>query len=222
MANPSALYLPGSNHNAATPNTADIRITGDISCIGRIALDNYVGASTPQTVMALWSATSYYSYLFTVDTSGNLTFTITDDGVGANAETWTSTAALSTSDGAWEWIGWTWDASASEAKFWVGGASATASWSQLGAAVTGTKTSIHSSTAGSLYVGAHSAGASDELVGSIQVARLYSGIGANTAPGQGTLVADFRADAPIEPRYRDSTGKIWTLNGSAYSFVEVS
>jgi hypothetical protein len=53
-------------------------------------------------------------------------------------------------------------------------------------------------------------GTSNPLIGTVQQVTIYD---------DSVLVADYRADYPMGSRYRDSTGKVWTINGSAWSWV---
>ena len=69
-----------------------------------------------------------------------------------------------------------------------------------------------------LEVGSIVSGASSQLAGKIHRAQLRDGIGASGVVG-GTIVADYRADAPMGSRYRDAYDKVWTINGSAWSWM---
>lgn len=225
MTNPSALYLPGTSGNYPSASSGSGEYwNADGSISAYVALDDWTPAAKT-TVISKWGGGAVQNWGLFVDTTGVLQVGWYDTG-DSLLSYYSSTSAPTVSNGEFLWIGVSVDvnngASDCDIKFWTGGSNLDSpSWVQLGSTVNkGSVAQPQSGLNGNLFVG-YSSGIT-VLVGKLIRASGYTGIGANTAPGQGTLVAEFRADAPIEPRYRDSTGKIWTLNGSAYSFVEVS
>ena len=56
--------------------------------------------------------------------------------------------------------------------------------------------------------------------GELRVVRIYNGIGAGTAPGQGTLVADVPlAGNWLNGPQTDPQGTVWTLAGGPWAYV---
>lgn len=217
MTTPSALYLPGTSGNyASTPIWDSSWTLADHCVIWHGTLDD-VSPSSHQTLCGNYSGGNGFILRIDPITSDYLR-TYISSGVTTISDVKLSSVF---SDGEEMWVAVTNALTGSysmTSKFWY--SSDGTSWSQLGS------TQVDSGTASTatadMWVGSYDSAAAVSMSGKVYDVEFYTGIGANTAPGQGTLVAEFRADAPIEPRYRDSTGKIWTLNGSAYSFVEVS
>ena len=206
----TALRLTGaSGEYVSTPDTTSLRLTSDLCLVAHVALDDWT-PTAPNYVVD--KAQTYRLY---VNTTGGLAYYFY---YASNRGPYDSTVAPTVSNGEALWIAVTHDKAALTCKFWT--SSDGSSWSQLGATITGLYP-LMSDTGDELAVGAYASG-TFPLTGNVYYAAVYSGIGANTAPAQGTLVAEFNPALPIEPRYRDSTGKIWTLNGSAYSFVGVA
>jgi hypothetical protein len=108
---------------------------------------------------------------------------------------------------------------ASVTKFWSSLDGVT--WKQMGDAFNGSLGNIFPSTT-PINIGANTGGTASLFNGLVQDVRIYNGIGANTAPGQGTLVGHFDASRTWPgATYTDETGKVWTRNGSL-SFVSQS
>lgn len=210
--------LPESDTSQiTTPDHTDFDFGGDFSVTAYIACADWTPTSDELAILSKFSTvTSQSLWLFRVLT-GVLQVQISN---GSANTSWNSSIATGVTNGEAQWVGFTYDESAGEVKFWLGGSSATPSWSQLGTTIS--QTPITSSTTSTTKVsfgrwGSNSGGDYGTTM-TIYEGAIYSGIGANTAPGQGTLVAEFSAPH-AGTRYRDSTGKVWTLNGSAYSTV---
>jgi hypothetical protein len=64
-------------------------------------------------------------------------------------------------------------------------------------------------------LGAHTNGTLSLFKGQIQEARIYNGIGNNTAPGRGTMVAHWDARVPpgVFVNYQDEFGRVWVCQG---------
>lgn len=207
------LYLPGTSGNyVSTPDHADLDITGDLDLRVRVAPDDWT-PSANSTLISKWGTSGEFSYNFDLKTTGELRLSWSTDGTAASSES--STAATGATDGAVKWVRVTLDvdngAGAYEVKFYTSDDGET--WTQLGSTVTGgATTSINAGTL-QLALGAQSTDV-NRLVGKFYRGQVYDGIG-------GTLAADFRGDlGNVSPRFRDSTGKVWTINGSAYTWTE--
>lgn len=195
------LVLPGLAGNYATvPDAGIYDITGDLILVAQMTLDDW----TPATInyaISKWNASSNQrSYLLGVSTTGRILLQWSNDGITVALSN-TSMAPVPFADGETGWIAASFDvddgAGNRVIKFWTSTDGTT--WSQLGATVTtaGT-TSIFSGTS-PVEFGSSNGGASFNLYGSIQVARIYSG-STFTAAGPDAsmpcvLDLDFRREA---------------------------
>lgn len=212
----TALYLPGTSGNyVSTPDDASLDLDGDCSIVACVAFDDW----TP-SVRQVIASKFINGWEFRVEsTTGELTFI--QNGVGYD-----SSIAPSVSDGDPLWVACTWDISSGDIKFWTSVDSPTTaigsvSWSQLGSTVAGP--TIASTGTNSVVIGARASTLTDLAAGVFYRCYLYTGIGANTAPGQGTLVYEADFSHPwVGNRYTDSTGKVSTINGSAWAWEVVS
>lgn len=205
--------LTGTSGNyVSTPDHGDFAFT-DFGVVAHLALDDWT-PSADTWIVYRYGTAGTRQFLLVMRTTGTLRFYVSEDGTSTSIAT-CDNAPTGITDGDDMFVGVTLDAdngaSNSDVKFWE--SSDGVSWSQLGATENlGAVVSPHDPTQ-ELSFGS--------TVGSPQhlyYVAVYDGIGANTAPGQGTLVADWTA-SESGVRHRDSTGKIWTLNGSAYSTV---
>lgn len=219
-----ALNLPGvSGDNVTTPDSAALSVTNDIGFVAHVALDDWTPA-VAASLIAKWTlAGNNRSFMFRVNTDGTLMFQVSVDGTAVITRS--STVAVTAggelawvTDGGKLWVGATVDVnngSGYAVKFWVSTDGAT--WAQLGATITteADPITIFDSTA-QVEIGSHD-GTSGIVAGYIYSARIYSGVGAHTAPNQGTLVADFSPDdfRLSGATATDSTGNVWAVNGDA-------
>jgi len=214
-----SLYLPGTSGNyVSTPDHASLDITGDLGITAFIKLADWTPSVSLVPIVAKWTATYTNSaYYFRVNgtsgTPGQLGYLYTNGAARIAA----STAIAGFTDDTFGWIGVTHNLSGGEVKFWIGGSASTPSWVELGTAVSGLSTSSRDTCAAPVTINQVVGGS--EAAQTVQYAAVHNGIGANTAPGQGTLVAEFNATAPSPSgRYYDTTGKVWTINGSAWAW----
>lgn len=202
------LQLPGSSGNTATtPDAAALDIVGDIDIRAHIAANDWTPAAD-SAVVAKWTATgNQRSYALLLSTAGALVLAFSTDGTAVTTKT--STANLSAlANGARKWVRATMDvdngASGYTVRFYSSDDGST--WTQLGAdVVTATATSIFASTA-VLELGSRDVGTADFLAGKVFEAVVMSGIG-------GTEVAH---PVPTTSGITDATGRVWTVNGTAY------
>jgi hypothetical protein len=199
----------GSAAVASTPDTATLDIVGDIDLRVRVAAADWTPAAA-QVLIAKWNTSgNQRSYALSLSTAGELVLEWSTSGAVGTVLTKTSTANLSTlAGGAIKWVRATLDvdngASGNTVAFYTSDDNST--WTQLGASVvTGTATSIFSSTA-VLELGARNSSGADFLAGKVFAAQVLTGIA-------GTVVANPVADGSTG--FTDSTGKVWTNGTSA-------
>jgi hypothetical protein len=207
-------YLNGVSGNYfSAPDSAALSITGDIDLRARVALSAITPAADAGLVTK-WGAGGQRSWLWYVNTGGNMVLQWSADGTASVTATSTATlasagiasytpyhlrATLDVNNGA----------SGYDAKFWY--SSDGSNWSQLGATVTGgATTSIFDSTA-AVGVGGRAVDGAVNPIGQIYRAQIYNGIA-------GTLAFDFNASAYVSGTTlldQSSNGATITLNGGA-------
>lgn len=202
-----AIHLPGSaGEYITTPDHADLDITDNLELVMHVALADWTPASSPNLI-AKRQTTGQFSWQFSVNTAGTLRLIGTADGSTLGDAN--STVAPSVSDGAFLWLRVTFAAGAVNFYTHVDQNTepSAAAWTQLGSTRTMTSsiTALFSSTS-QVELGSTLAGTAGNLNGRIRRAIIRSG---------GVVAADYRASAAT--RWRDSTGKIWTANGSAWA-----
>jgi hypothetical protein len=208
----SYLSLPGVASNyASTPDSVTNSLTGDIDIRLQLALDDWTPAVVP-AIAAKWAGE--LSWLFRVQTNGDLLYASSADGSGVpvNVE---SSAPVGFADGATGWVRVTHDvdngSAGNDVKFWTSADGDT--WVQLGVTrTTAGVTAIFNSNA-PLSVGASGDG-SIPTGGKVYRFQLYNGIG-------GTLAADFNPALSLKRQtsLRGATGELWTINGSTASVL---
>ena len=204
--NPGTLNLPGGSGNyASTPDAASLDIVGDIELRAEVSFSSWTPA-TEQTMVSKWNTTgNQRSYHLSLLPTGHLRLGWSTNGTAVtNAD---STEVTGFQPELIRFIRTTLDVSSGEVRFFTsdhGGG-----FIQLGDPVIVGATSIFASTA-TVGVGAKSAGTADVMVGRMYAAQIRNGIA-------GTIVADpkFKEYGPTVTSFNDSTGKTWTVNGTA-------
>ena len=216
-----ALYLSGAAGNGVScPDSAATSIAGDLDLRARIALADWTPAAGTYVVLTKYVTGSYSWTLRLAPSAGGtaLQFMWSADGA-----TWFSTSTLSTStitaaDKAWTWIRATFDidngASGSTVTYYTSSDGTT--WTQLGTpkVVAGGPAALVDSTAAIELGTGNNLGGTYAFPGLVQRAEIRSGI-------NGTIVAAWDGRWP-HTRQRDTLGNIWTVNGTANAWQEVT
>jgi len=207
----NALSLPGTNGNyASTPDHASLDIISDIDIRAEIAAADWTPTTSKSIVSKYVTVGNQRSYRLRLLASGFLELVWTIDGTSQRNAI--STAAPVVANGAKLAVRVTLDvdngASGRTTTFYtaptIGG-----SWTQLGSPVIAAAvTNIHSGTA-PLEVGSVATG-TETFQGNIYKVEVRNSI-------NGTVVAspDFSAQTAGATSFADSTGKTWTLQGTA-------
>lgn len=204
----SVLDLPGGSGNyVSSPDHASLDIVGDIDIRARIAPDDWTPSADQAIVSKSHTTGNQRSYQLVLQSPGNLRFTWSTDGTGTGATNADSTTSTGFTNATAHWVRVTLATATGTVTFYTSDDGET--WTQLGAAVVVGATSIFAGTA-TANIGARSAGTADLFAGLIYRAEIRNGI-------NGTVVADPRFDqqAAGATSFADSTGKTWTLNGTA-------
>lgn len=204
----SSLRLPGaSGAHATTPDHASLALT-DLDVRFQLAMDDWTPGGFGNFLGGQWGGEGQQSWVVGLTTAGNLTLVFTTDG--STDQTRTSTSALSFTNGDDHWIRVTLDANNGAAghdvNFYTSEDGVT--WTQLGTTVTTAGTvALHNSTA-SLTLGSSVAGLDPTC--DVRYFEVRSAI-------DGTVVASVDA-LTLEPgttSFRDTSDKLWTINGTA-------
>ena len=173
------------------PDNAAASVTGDITLIAWVALDDWTPSAFNEFISKYNASGNERSYRAGVNSDGTITFRHSADGIAATD--WTSTAATGFSDGTGHWLRITADVSAGEVTIFtseqpLGSALSDLSWTQLGETISGSSFSIYDGTA-IFAVGAESNGTTAPVSGKISRAVVI----ASTDP-TATPVVDFNAN----------------------------
>jgi hypothetical protein len=210
---PGYLDFPGSAGNSASvPDAAALDITGDITLIADVALDDWSPSAT-QLIMGKWQVGGQLSYKLEVSTAGAVVLSWTT--AGATAITATSTALLS-SLAAGERRALRADLDVTNganrvATIWTAPTYA-GPWTQLGSTITSTITSIFASSS-MFQMGLGSGGF---FAGKLYYAQVRNGM-SNTATPGGTAVLTVDPNVISTPEamnFNALTGQVVTINRS--------
>lgn len=192
-------------------------ITGDIAGVVHFSPHSTGGQIQ---LLSQSGQTSLVSHEFAVDGSGVLSLTWTENGdpdpiLGTlRVENSGSSIAGYAADTPF-WVGYTLDvdngASGYDVKFWDGGTGASPSWSQLGTTDTGLATTSLFDNFIPLTIGGPYGGLTEYADIDLYDVALYDGIGANTAPDQGTKVFEIsQSDINSDNFYEDTSFDVAT------------
>jgi hypothetical protein len=210
---PGGLVLTGASGSyASTPDTAALDITGDIDIRAVIAFPDYSTGGTPTIVGKYVSSGAQRSYWFRLAATGELSFVFSPDGTNTTTRNSTITLyAAGKSDGDLIAVRVTRASATGDITFYTGNDPVLQpdSWEPMGAVVASPAGNIFASTS-SLEVGSVNNGTGDRATGTVVMAQVRNGIG-------GTTVANpnFAREATGTGSFADSTGKTWTVNGTA-------
>lgn len=174
----TGLDLPGTSGNyVSVPDSAALDITGDLSIMADVALDDWTPAVDASFVAK--QATGQFSYrLRVINGSFVLRLTISADGTATTNVT--SSTAPVVADGGYLCVGCTWRASDGRTQFWTAPTGTTTApggvgWTQLGTDQIGNIGSIHSGSA-PVEVGAVNLGTAFQMAGVLKRARVWASI----------------------------------------------
>lgn len=210
---PGGLILDGaSGGNATTPDTAALDITGDIDLRAVIAFPDYSTGSNSTIIGKYVVTLGQRSYWLRVGPTGTLEMVIST--TGANSSTAQSTITLyddGHSDGDVLAVRATRTAATGVVTFYIGNDPVLDPdvWETFGGTDTTITGNIFASTS-PLELGSVNNGLADRATGTIVMAQVLNGI-------NGTIVANPKpaAEATGTGSFADSTGKTWTVNGTA-------
>jgi hypothetical protein len=227
------VLFPGgaSGHRASTPDTASNSITGDFGIILGLSFDDVPPDDKNKVLAAKFVSGSQAWILYINGTDGVLDGqpqAYIENAAGSFIEPLSSATLSSVGITAGQifGLGMTVDvdngAAGTTSKFWYSTdyntTSKSGTWVSLAIDVDALISNIRNST-DPVWWGEFNAtdAATDTFKGKLYVGQLYSGIGADTAPGQGTLVNELWAqDAPNAATswVSSATGETYTLTGA--------
>ncbi len=207
-------YLGGGASNyISTPDSAALSITGNITLLGRVAMDDWTPA-TNMTVIGKSNSSSNKSFQLIVNSStGKLLFVASADGT-TNVTT-TSSVATGFTDGTTNWVLASFRASDGRVQFFTASGSITnpvaSDFTQLGTDQNNGLTSIFDSTI-EVEIGSIASGSVNMLAGKVYRAKIYNGLFSTVAFG-GTvqLDADFTAKAFGANSFTESSSNAATV-----------
>lgn len=198
-----------------TTDKAALDITGDMCLVACIRPD-VIASGAQQRIFGKWGASGAFSYGLTISSVGRIEIVFSTTGSNISTEGSGATAPLTgvVNDGEKFWIAAAIDvnngAAGRDKKYWWK-RDGDAAWTQLGVTQTNTPNQTIFSGAGDLSIGRFPGDTTAQFNGTIYNVEVYNGIGAFTAPGQGTLVASANMRTPwASDTYSDGLGNTWT------------
>lgn len=208
-----ALVLPGTTTNyVSTPDHSSLDITSDIDLIWCGSFTEWNPGAIRTLIAKADASGTQRSFYLSATTFGRLDLQVSSNGSSTTAATASATPSFTANT--YYWLRATWRASDGRVQFFhaafTGAMTVPSSWTQIGTNLTANVGSLFSSSS-PLEVGSRSAGATTPHSGRVLRAVVKDGI-------DGTVVADYRGDTAAT-KYIDSTGKLWTVNGTAAGFA---
>lgn len=206
------LLLPGvSGSYASTPDTAALDITGDID-IQVEATGDWATVGIPALAAKYNTSGNQRSWRFHLNGSGGLSFTWSTDGSALTTVNSGVPVAASLSGRLAVRVTLNVDDGGNHTVIFYTAPRISGPWTQLASSTSGATTSIFASTS-ELEVGGFNSGTTDLWTGIIHALEVRNGLG-------GTVVANpnFSAQLAGTTTFTDSTGKVWTLSGTATIF----
>jgi hypothetical protein len=200
----------------STPDSAAASVTGDITLIAWVALDDWTPAAA-EALISKWNFGQRAYYLQIVATTGVLTLITSADGTAAIGSV--STAATGFADGTGHWVRVTWDDSADTANFYtsdqpIGAAISALSWTQLGDADVAHVSAGIADTTSIVEVGSVNTGGAN-LTGKISRAVVIASTDPTATPAVDCDAGDYVSGSTF---VSSASGETWTLNGNASVF----
>ena len=193
----------------STPSSTANRITGDLSLLAQVALDDW----TPTTVQCLivkdGVSAGTRSWAFNVQASGVLRLNVSFNGTALFS--YDSTVATGFTDRTVHYVGVQRESSTGIIRFYTSEDGRT--FTQLGADVAGTAGTLYDATTQPVQFG-NLSGLNFALDGKIYDSHVYSGL---KFTGTSTMVMDFDpSNWTTGTTFTGlETGEVWTLNGNA-------
>lgn len=196
---------------ADTPDHASLDITGELDIRIQLRPDDWTPATPQSLVSKFVQVAGGRSWRFMLETDGRLRFRFSLDG--AVTQSSLSSIPMSVTPGRPRALRVTFDNDdgVNRVTTFYYGPDIDGPWSQLGTPITGTIIAGMFNSTSPVEIGSIDNGASERFTGTVFAAQIYSGLGVPT------LVANpnFQAQAPGTTNFVDSTGKTWTLHGTA-------
>ncbi|GAB3656439.1 hypothetical protein [Glycomyces tarimensis] len=204
----AGMHLPGAAESyASTPSHPSLQITGNIQVRARLSPVSWTNGV--QAIASIYStSTDQRSWQWVIQADGLLRINASTDGLSAFSDP--ATATVTGND---VYAGFTLlldnGLGEHETKFEIA-PSWTGPWTQLGATITGPSLASLFTSTEPLVVGATDGGNMNPFQGVIHELRVWDGI-------DGTLTTDpdFTGHPQGTPSFQDSTGKTWTVHGTA-------
>lgn len=214
----TGLYLPGTSGNyVSTPDHTDLDSIASFSLIFNFQVLASTYSSVPFLISKQNLTPADRSFGVYIDATGTLKVEVSQDGSAIRLAQYIIN--WDTLEGNNSFIALTVNnnnGTYSEVHLWK---KVVNDWEHIQTQLGNTYTTIFNSSTPLVCGGRFNSGVLGNVAPmNVNYFAMYDGIGDNSAPGLGTLVAEFDASAPVGPRYRDRTGKIWTINGSAWSW----
>jgi len=204
------LRLPGdAGAYASTPDTAALDITGDFEIEADINADNFATGATQALVSKYTGTGNQRSYALWLSGTGQVQVVWSTDGTTAGRSIVSSATAVPTTAAGVRGSLDVNNGAGQRVVTFSYRLTDTGPWIQFDQQTIAGTTSVFAGTA-LLEIGAHTGGALDRFTGTVRGARVRSVIG-------GTVVAnpDFTSQNVKATSFVDSTGKTWTISGTA-------
>lgn len=199
-----------------TTDKAALDITSDICLVACIRPD-VIASGSYQRIFGKWGASGSFSYGLGLSPTGQIALHLSPNGTTLSNENSGVTAPLTNvlEDGEKFWIAGAIDSTNAattgrDKKYWWRRDGDT-TWTQLGVTQTNTPAQNIFSGGGDLSIGRLPGDTTLQFSGTIYEIKVYNGIGAFTAPEQGTLVAHaYMRGEWANDTYDDGLGNTWT------------
>jgi len=193
----------------STPSSAANQITGDISLLVQVALDDWTPATVQTLVAKDGVSAGTRSWALNIQTSGAPRFNYSLDGTSIISVT--ASASTGFTDGTTHFVGVQREAATGIIRFYTSEDGTT--FTLLGTQQTGTAGSLYNATSTQVQFGSLASSGFD-LFGKIYDSHVYTGL---KFTGSSTMVMDFDpSNWTIGSTFTGlETGEVWTLNGNA-------